>query len=92
MFGDGFEPCPGLLDDRLVHRVGHARDLDVLRGDPGPDEPRSRLTAALDRDDVGYHLVHHLFPRVPFYRYGTCFHALRPDLEARGADIVDLGS
>lgn len=37
-----------------------------------------------------YHLVHHLYPRVPFYRYGTCFVDLRPDLEARGADIVDL--
>lgn len=37
-----------------------------------------------------YHLVHHLYPRVPFYRYGTCFDDLRPDLEERGADIVDL--
>ncbi len=35
-----------------------------------------------------YHLVHHLYPRVPFYRYGTCFHELRPELEERGADIV----
>ena len=34
-----------------------------------------------------YHLVHHLYPRVPFYRYGLCFDDLRPDLEEHGARI-----
>ena len=37
-----------------------------------------------------YHLVHHLYPRVPFYRYGACFRDLRPELESRGARIDDL--
>lgn len=37
-----------------------------------------------------YHLMHHLFPRVPFYSYRACFEAMRPELEAKGAPIVDL--
>lgn len=37
-----------------------------------------------------YHLIHHLYPRVPFYRYGTCFNEVRPLLEAKGAPIQDL--
>lgn len=37
-----------------------------------------------------YHLIHHLYPRVPFYRYGTCFDEVRPLLEAKGAPIQDL--
>ncbi len=37
-----------------------------------------------------YHLIHHLYPRIPFYRYGQCFWAIRPSLEARGCQIVDL--
>ncbi len=36
------------------------------------------------------HLVHHLYPRIPFYRYGTFFHEARPALTAKGAPIVDL--
>lgn len=36
-----------------------------------------------------YHLVHHLYPRIPFYRYGACFWNIRPELEARGAPIWD---
>lgn len=34
-----------------------------------------------------YHLVHHLFPRVPFYRYGTFFNQIRHDLENADAQI-----
>ena len=34
------------------------------------------------------HLIHHLYPRVPFYRYRAAFDDHRPDLEARGAPIV----
>lgn len=33
------------------------------------------------------HLVHHLWPRVPFYRYGRVFRLVRPALEAQGARI-----
>lgn len=34
-----------------------------------------------------YHLIHHLHPRVPFYRYGRCFRRLRSYLESMGAPI-----
>lgn len=33
------------------------------------------------------HLVHHLWPSVPFYRYGAVFAACREVLEAKGADV-----
>ena len=34
-----------------------------------------------------YHLIHHLYPRVPFYRYARCFRDVRPELEAKGSRI-----
>ena len=34
-----------------------------------------------------YHLLHHLYPRLPFYRYAECFRAVRPVLEQEGARI-----
>lgn len=37
-----------------------------------------------------YHLVHHLKPRVPFYRYGALYRKLRPTLERHGSSIVHL--
>ncbi len=36
-----------------------------------------------------YHLIHHLYPRVPFYSYRSVFGAMRPELEERGAPISD---
>ncbi len=33
------------------------------------------------------HLVHHLWPSVPFYRYGAVFEACKEALAAKGADI-----
>lgn len=37
-----------------------------------------------------YHLMHHLFPRIPFYRLEKAFHEMRPLLEAEGAPIHDF--
>lgn len=34
-----------------------------------------------------YHLIHHLHPRVPFYRYGVVFRQIRGDLERERAAI-----
>jgi len=34
-----------------------------------------------------YHLIHHLYPRVPFFRYGQVFFAMRVELESKGARI-----
>jgi beta-carotene hydroxylase len=38
-----------------------------------------------------YHSIHHLFPRVPFYRYRELFDAIEPIMLARGAPIYRLG-
>lgn len=38
-----------------------------------------------------YHLIHHLFPRVPFYLYPQAFDDLRPVLEGEGAHIYEYG-
>lgn len=37
-----------------------------------------------------YHLIHHLHPRIPFYRYGRVFRKIRPDLEREGASIRQI--
>ncbi len=36
------------------------------------------------------HLVHHLHPRVPFYRYRKLYRHLRPQLETKGTRIAQL--
>ena len=38
-----------------------------------------------------YHSIHHLFPRVPFYRYREIFDEIEPIMLARGAPIYRLG-
>ena len=37
-----------------------------------------------------YHLIHHLYPGVPFYRYGLVWREREEELRARGAKIVRL--
>lgn len=37
-----------------------------------------------------YHLIHHLYPRIPFYRYRDYFLEIREDLEEKGSPIVDF--
>lgn len=34
-----------------------------------------------------YHLIHHLYPRVPFYRYRTAWHALKDELLPLGPKV-----
>ena len=34
-----------------------------------------------------YHLIHHLWTTIPWYRYQRAFRAIRPELEARGSRI-----
>ena len=36
------------------------------------------------------HLIHHLYPSIPFYNYGKAFKNVREDLEEKGARIDDL--
>lgn len=37
-----------------------------------------------------YHLIHHAYPRVPFYRQGKLFDAVRHHIEADGSTIVEI--
>ncbi|MCL6415715.1 fatty acid desaturase [Aestuariirhabdus sp. Z084] len=37
-----------------------------------------------------YHLIHHMYPRVPWYHYERVFHEVRPELEANNAAIENL--
>jgi beta-carotene hydroxylase len=39
-----------------------------------------------------YHSIHHLFPRVPYYRYGLLFEEIRAGMTERGAPIIELGA
>jgi beta-carotene hydroxylase len=34
-----------------------------------------------------HHLIHHMYPRVPFYRYRRLFREIRPSLEANNSSI-----
>lgn len=38
------------------------------------------------------HLIHHLYPSIPWYRYRAAFRELRPVLEANGATIQGTGT
>jgi beta-carotene hydroxylase len=38
-----------------------------------------------------FHLIHHLFPRVPFYLYSKAFRSLKPVLERERAHIYEFG-
>jgi beta-carotene hydroxylase len=36
-----------------------------------------------------FHLIHHLFPRIPFYFYPNAFRSLKPVLEKERAHIYE---
>ena len=37
-----------------------------------------------------YHLIHHLYPRVPFYDYGKVYFEMKEELEEKGVEVVKL--
>jgi beta-carotene hydroxylase len=37
-----------------------------------------------------YHLIHHMYPRLPYYHYGTAYYALEPELAGLGAKVRRL--
>jgi beta-carotene hydroxylase len=37
-----------------------------------------------------YHSIHHLFPKVPFYKYKALFEEIEPIMRAKGAPIYEL--
>jgi len=68
--------------------------FDWLPHHPHDNRERYRDTRVLLGAGLGtvllgqnYHLIHHLYPRVPFYRYATCFGEVRPVLDAERSPI-----
>lgn len=78
----------GLIFNYLPHRPHLARER--YKDTSAFLLPRAihPLVTMLDMYQT-YHLIHHLFPRIPFYRIGRAFHEMRPILEAEGAVIHD---
>jgi beta-carotene hydroxylase len=37
-----------------------------------------------------FHIIHHLYPRIPLMRTPAAYRALRPILEVRGCDLERL--
>ncbi len=37
-----------------------------------------------------YHLIHHMYPRLPWYTYQAVYHRILPDLEAHNTPIEDI--
>ncbi len=74
-----------LLFDWLPHHPHHRRGRYVdTRAIVGP---RVLGWAMLQQN---LHLVHHLYPRVPFYAYPQVFAATRHEIEAAGAEVQVL--
>jgi beta-carotene hydroxylase len=38
-----------------------------------------------------FHLIHHLFPRIPFYLYPKAFRQLKPVLDREKAHVYEFG-
>lgn len=80
--------CP-LMFDWPVHHPhtsrGRYTDSAILRF-------RQPLQFVMDVAFCGhtYHLIHHMYPRVPFYHYGTAFYRLEPKLAALGPTVRDF--
>jgi len=36
-----------------------------------------------------YHLIHHLYPKIPFYNYKACFEEMEDDLREKGVTITE---
>ena len=82
-------PLLGYLFAYLVHRPHD--ETDPYRSSNVILAPRwlqPFVTAAFGFQN--YHLIHHLNPRIPFFRYGEAFRELRPELEQKNAAIAKL--
>ena len=62
------------------------RDTNIFRVN-GPLAPFANWIYCFQN----YHLIHHLYPRIPFYLYPRAFDDVRPVLERQGAHIYELG-
>ena len=74
----------------LVHRphnmVGRYVDTSTILL-PGPGQTLLNWLWVFQN----YHSIHHLFPRVPFYKYQRLFRDIEHVMEAKGAPVYRLG-
>lgn len=72
--------------DYLPHRP-HDVPSRVNRFEATVVRPAPWLTPLLVGQN--FHLIHHLYPAVPFYRYGVVWRSREADLRARGARVIE---
>ena len=94
--GHGLEVLALWLVPAIVADTMLAFAFDWLPHHPHEERRRFHDTRVIDSGLLAivllgqsHHLVHHLWPRVPFYRYVDVFRASRAELERQGAPIVD---
>ena len=84
----GVVMCPLMFDWPVHHphtEMGRYTDSAVLLF-PRP----IRRVMDLFFQGHSYHLLHHMYPRVPYYHYGTAYYALEPGLSGLSAKVRRL--
>ena len=84
----GVVMCPAIFDWPVHHphtERGRYTDSAILLF-PKPIRP------VVDFIFCGhaYHLMHHMYPRIPYYDYGTAYYALQHELASVGATVRDF--
>lgn len=84
----GVVMCPLMFDWPVHHphkEMGRYTDSAVLLF-PGA----IRRLMNLFFQGHSYHLIHHMYPRIPYYHYGTAYYALETELAGVGAKVRRL--
>jgi beta-carotene hydroxylase len=80
----------GLMFDYAVHAPYQGSDqfetTRIFEFSPGLAKLGSMLWMAQN-----YHLIHHLYPGLPFYRYAAAYRIAKPLLTANRAQVVRIG-
>lgn len=80
-------PTLALILDWIPHHdLGEGTPFDTSRVVGAPQGVMGKLFNWLYLYQ-NYHLIHHLYPRVPFYRYEQIYETCEPPLRAAGAKI-----
>ena len=95
-YGKGFELFKFWLGSSLLSIAFLAIVFDWLPHYPYNSTERYHNTKIINKPFLNYillfqnyHLVHHLYPKIPFYLYGKVFFDIRKELEEKGSPIVD---
>lgn len=82
----------------LISQIILAITFDWLPHHPHEEKARYLNTRVIDIPGLSffllgqnYHLIHHLYPRIPFYDYKKVFEELEEELKEREVEIVSVG-